>query len=246
FFFIFISGVPYLLPEVGEVTAGSPAAMAGIVKGDGISGIDGAPITQWDDMTAVIHKSPGKKLDIKISRGGSSFVLAVTPERKKLKDIFGQDKEVGLIGITPSGRTEIRHEGISGSVAIAAARTWDISVLTLLSIIKLIQRVIPADTIGGPIMIFQMAGQQASHGAVSFFTFMAVISINLGVLNVLPIPILDGGHLLFIAVELIRRKPLSEKVMMIAQRVGLALLVTLMVFALYNDILRIVTGKTLP
>ncbi len=246
FFFIFLSGVPYLLPEVGGVTAGSPAAQAGIVKEDRIVAIDGAPVTQWDDMTAIIHKSPGRKLSIKITRGDSSRVLEVTPERKKVKDIFGQDKEVGLIGITPSGKTEMRKEGIASSVVIAAGRTWDISVLTFLSIVKLIQRVIPADTIGGPIMIFQMAGQQASHGAVSFFTFMAVISINLGVLNVLPIPILDGGHLLFIVVELIRKKPLSERVMMIAQRVGLALLVTLMVFALYNDILRLVTGKTLP
>jgi regulator of sigma E protease len=95
-------------------------------------------------------------------------------------------------------------------------------------------------------MIFQMAGQQAAQGASNYFTFMAVISINLGVLNILPIPLLDGGHLLFFGIEFVRRKPLSEKVLAMAQKVGLALLVALMVFALYNDVLRLVTGKLLP
>ena len=125
-------------------------------------------------------------------------------------------------------------------------RTWDMVVLTVVGIIKLIQRIIPADTLGGPIMIFQMAGQQASLGVMNFFLFMAVISINLGVLNLLPIPILDGGHILFLGIEAVRRKPLSEKVMMIAQRIGLAIIITLMVFAFYNDIMRFISGKTFP
>jgi regulator of sigma E protease len=115
--------------------------------------------------------------------------------------------------------------------------------LTIVSVVKLIQRVIPMNTIGGPIMIFQMAGEQASQGVLNFFVFMAIININLGVLNLLPIPILDGGHILFLCIEAIRRKPLEEKVMSIAQRVGLALILLLMVFALYNDIVRIFTGK---
>jgi regulator of sigma E protease len=102
------------------------------------------------------------------------------------------------------------------------------------------------NTIGGPIMIFQMAGEQASMGVLNFFVFMAIININLGVLNLLPIPILDGGHILFLGIEAIRRKPLEEKIMGIAQRVGLAFLLLIMVFALYNDIARIFTGKPFP
>lgn len=246
FYFIFLGGVPYLLPEVGEVTAGTPAQGAGIQKGDRIAVIDGIPIERWDDMTALIHKSPGKPLSIKISRDGTDIPLTIIPERKTVKDIFGQGKEVGLIGITPAGTTKVTREGPVQALGSAVRRTWEISVLTLVSIIKLIQRVIPADTIGGPIMIVQMAGQQASQGAMNFFMFMAIISINLGVLNILPIPILDGGHLLFMGIELVRRKPLSERSMLMAQRVGLALLVTLMVFALYNDIIRLITGKTFP
>ena len=244
FFLVFMRGVPYLLPEVGEVTAGSPAAQQGLMKGDTIVTIDGRKIARWDEMTAIIHDQPGKKLAITVNRGGTSVSFSVTPEKKVIKNLFGEDKEVGLIGITPSGKSEISHEGFAESFSLACARTWDISVLTLVSIVKLIQRVIPADTIGGPILIFQMAGQQASQGAMNFFTFMAVISINLGILNLLPIPVLDGGHILFLGIEALRRKPLSEKVIMISQRIGLALLLLLMAFAFYNDIVRLITGKT--
>jgi regulator of sigma E protease len=116
----------------------------------------------------------------------------------------------------------------------------------MVSIVKLIQRVIPMETIGGPILIVQMAGEQASLGVLNFFIFMAIININLGILNLLPIPILDGGHILFLGIEAVRRKPLEEKFINIAQRVGLALILLIMVFALYNDLIRIISGKTFP
>ena len=244
FFLVFMNGVPYMLAEVGDVTQGSPAAQQGITKGDRVMEVDGKPIARWDEMTEIIHNQPGKEMLIKIDRSGTTLSLSVRPEKKVIKNLFGEDKEVGLIGITPSGKTEIRREGLIAAFSTAVKRTWDISVLTLVSIVKLIQRIIPADTIGGPILIFQMAGQQASQGAMNFFTFMAIISINLGVLNLLPIPVLDGGHILFLGIEAIRRKPLSEKVVMIAQRIGLALLLSLMAFAFYNDIVRLITGKT--
>jgi len=244
FFLVFMNGVPYMLAEVGAITPDSPAARQGIMKGDRIIEVGGKRINRWDEMTEIIHNQPGKELTIGIDRGGSALTLMVRPEKKVIKNLFGEDKEVGLIGIAPSGKTEMEHKGIAGAFSLAVSRTWDISVLTLLSMVKLIQQIIPADTIGGPIMIFQMAGQQASQGAMSFFTFMAVISINLGVLNLLPIPVLDGGHLLFMGIEAIRRKPLSDKVMVISQKVGLVLLLSLMAFAFYNDIARLITGKT--
>jgi regulator of sigma E protease len=243
FFLIFVNGIPYLLPEVGEVTAGSPAAQQGMRKGDKIVEIDGTPIARWDEMTSIIHNQPGKEMMISIERDGTRFALAITPEKKKIKNLFGEDKEVGLIGVGPSGKTSLKHEGPIGALSLAFARTWDLSALTVVSIVKLIQRVIPADTIGGPILIFQMAGQQAEQGSLNFFTFMAVISINLGVLNLLPIPVLDGGHILFLGIEAIRRKPLSENVVVVAQRIGLAFLLALMAFAFYNDIARLITGK---
>jgi regulator of sigma E protease len=246
FFLIFANGVPYLLPEVGEITADSPAHREGIEKGDRIVKINNTPIKRWEDMTSVIHTSAGKEIRITIQRGSSDFALSITPEKKVVKDIFGEGRTVGLIGIAPSGRTSVEQVGIPGAFSLACTRTWEISSLTLVSIVKLIQRIIPASTIGGPIMIVDMAGKQASQGAMSFFAFMAIISINLGILNLLPIPILDGGHLMFLGIEFVRGRPVSEKVFMFAQRIGLALLVTLMVFAFYNDITRMFTGAILP
>jgi len=140
----------------------------------------------------------------------------------------------------------VKRENIIGATVNAVVRTWEIVVLTVVAVIKIIQRVTPAETIGGPILIVQMAGEQAAIGFMNFFLFMAIININLGILNLLPIPILDGGHILFLGIEVIRGKPLSEKAVAIAQRVGLAIILTIMAFALYNDIIRIVTGKPLP
>lgn len=246
FALIFMVGFPVLLPQVGEVMPDSPAVRVGLLKGDTITEIEGRPINRWDEMTEIIHKNPGRELLVKIKRDNQTIQFKITPEKKEVPNIFGEKKEVGLIGIKPLGATRIERVALHKAVINGIEKTWDISVLTVVSIIKLIQRIIPAETIGGPILIFQMAGQEAAHGPLSFFTFMAIISINLGVLNLLPIPILDGGHILFLLIEAVRRKPLSEKVIMVAQRVGLAIIITLMVFAFYNDIMRLFTGKTLP
>jgi regulator of sigma E protease len=246
FVFVFSYGIPVLLPEVGDVLPQSPAERAGLMKGDTVISIDGSQVTQWDEMTNIIHTSPGRSLNLKIKRKSEVITLSVIPEKKRIQDLFGQGKEVGLIGIKPSGSTFIKKSNPSESLTNAVSRTWEIAVLTIVSIVKLIQRVIPMETLGGPILIVQMAGEQASQGVLNFFVFMAIININLGVLNLLPIPILDGGHILFLGIEAIRRKPLGEKIMSIAQRVGLALILFIMAFAIYNDLIRIFTGKPFP
>jgi regulator of sigma E protease len=246
FFFSFLGGLPVLTPEIGSVLENSPAERSGLLKGDRIVLIEGKPISQWDEMTKIIHENPEKPLKITIDRNGTALTISVTPEKKQVKDIFGEEKSLGLIGIKPSGATSIKREGFTEALRDSFLRTWEISELTVVSIIKLIQRVIPFDTIGGPIMIVQMAGEQAAQGPLNFFIFMALININLGVLNLLPIPILDGGHILFLGIEAIRRKPLSEKVISVSQKVGLAIILTLVVFVMYNDVLRLITGKTFP
>lgn len=238
--------MPLLYPEVGEVIKNAVAEKAGIKKGDRIVEIEGASIKTWHDMTSIIHGSPEKPLRLKIKRDENFLELTVTPGKKTLKYPDGSEKQIGLIGIGPAGNNVIKKYNPFEAASLGVKRTWDMVVLTVVGIVKLIQRIIPADTLGGPIMIFQMAGQQASLGVMNFFLFMAVISINLGVLNLLPIPILDGGHILFLGIEAVRRKPLSEKAMMIAQRIGLAIIITLMVFAFYNDIMRFISGKTIP
>jgi regulator of sigma E protease len=240
FVFVFLYGIPILIPEIGDVLPKSPAEQVGLMKGDTIVSINGSRITQWDEMTKIIHTSPGKTLNLKIRRKGEVITLSVIPEKEKVQDLFGQDKEVGLIGIKPSGSIIKRKSTFTESVFNAIRRTWEITVLTVVSVVKLIQRVIPMNTIGGPIMIFQMAGEQASMGILNFLVLMAIININLGVLNLLPIPILDGGHIFFLGIEAIRKKPLEEKIMGIAQRVGLAFIIMLFGFVFYNDFMRIV------
>lgn len=246
FVFVFSYGIPVLLPEVGDVLPQSPAERAGLMKGDTVVSIDSSQITQWDEMTNIIHNSPGRSLNLKIKRKSEIITLSVIPEKKRIQDLFGQGKEVGLIGIKPSGKTFTKKSDFTESVTNSVSRTWEIAVLTVVSIVKLIQRVIPMNTIGGPILIIQMAGEQASLGILNFFIFMAIININLGVLNLLPIPILDGGHIFFLGIEAIRRKPLEERFITVAQRIGLAIILLIMVFALYNDLIRIFTGKTIP
>lgn len=246
FFFVFLAGVPTLLPTLGEIMPDTPAAKAMLQKGDRIAAINGAPVKQWAEMTDMIHGSPGKPLVLTVQRNTSLLTISITPERKKMKDLFGEERELGLIGVKPSGDTFIIKESLTGASRSALLKTWEISSLTVVGIIKLIQRIIPVETIGGPILIFQLAEKQATAGFLSYFIFAAVISINLGILNLLPIPVLDGGHIFFLGLEAVRKKPLSEKTILIAQRIGLALLVMLMIFAMYNDIFRIISGKPLP
>lgn len=237
---------PLVLPLVGDVMKGSRAEKAGLNRGDRILEIDGKALTTWQDMTDIIHGSPEKSLKFVVQRGTGEVRFAISPEKKSVKTPDGKAKEIGLIGISPMANDFTRRFNLPSAITRGVGKSWEMSVLTIVSIFKLFQRIIPADTIGGPIMIFQMAGQQAAQGALSFFTFMAIISVNLGVLNLLPIPVLDGGHLLFLGIEAVRHKPLSEKVVLIAQKAGIAILASLMLFALYNDITRLFTGKLLP
>jgi regulator of sigma E protease len=164
FFLVFLNGIPALYPEVGEIVKDSPAARSALAKGDRVIEINGVEIHQWDDMTTIIHQNPDKPLNFTIKRDGTTFRVVITPEMKKLKNIFGEEEKIGLIGIKPSGSTFVKKENIIGAAKAGIIRTWEISVLTVVSIVKLIQRVIPADTIGGPILIVQMAGDQASKG----------------------------------------------------------------------------------
>lgn len=245
FFFISMIGIPTPLPIVGEIMASAPAEGL-LLKGDRIIEINSKPIKYWPEMSEIIHKSPGKTLKMTVQRDSELIHISIVPEKKTVKNIFGEDEEIGLIGIKSSGETVKVKENMPNAIKNAFLKTWDISVLTVVGIIKLIQRIIPADTIGGPILIFQVAEKQAKAGALNFFAFAALISINLAILNLLPIPVLDGGHLLFLGIEAIRRRPLSEKTIAIAHRIGIVFIISLMAFAMYNDIFRLFNGTPIP
>ena len=239
FFTVNLFGIPYFPPKIGEVSPGLPAEKAGIKKGDLVLSIDDMNVSKWDDLSKIIRNSKGKELLMKVKRDSEILEIKVTAQLSKVKNLFGEEVQTVMIGITPT--EEILLEKVNPFVAFGMgfAQTWNGIKLTVVSIVKLIERVIPAKTIGGPILIAQLAGEQAKRGIVSFILFMAILSINLGVINLFPIPILDGGHFLFLGLEAVLRRPISIKKMEIAQQVGLIFIILLMFFAFYNDLLRI-------
>jgi regulator of sigma E protease len=239
FFAVNLFGIPYFASTVGGVSPGLPADQAGLKKGDVVLSIDGEEISRWDDLSRIIRNSRGKEIVLKVKRDGEITDLKVMPQASKTKNIFGEEVSLYMIGIIPS--EEILVEKVNPVVAFGTglSQTWNGIRLTLIGVVKLIQRVVPAKTIGGPIMIAQLAGEQAKRGLVSLVLFMAILSINLGVINLFPIPVLDGGHFLFLGLEAILRRPVSIKKMEIAQQIGLILVILLMVFAFYNDLIRV-------
>jgi len=231
--------VPSDVAKVGGVMADMPAARAGLQVGDVVTAVDGKPIATWEELSNTIRASSGHPVVMTVQRGDQSLSLTVTPEPKADKNIFGEVVgEAYVIGIE-RGFEQVSVGPIEAIGNGAKQTLWWIQTL-IMSVVKILQGKIPAQDIGGPILIVQAAGQQAQIGLESLLLFMAVISINLGILNLLPIPILDGGHLLFFLVEAVMRRPLDMRHREIAQQVGLVILIALMAFAFYNDILRVV------
>ena len=240
FFLVFqTSGTYVLRPLVGEVDTPSPAARAGLQKDDLIVAIDDQYIASWEEMAERIAESGGRSLAVVIERAGQRLTVDLTPELKTTQNLFGEDIQRYVIGIRSAGDVIPRELSLLESVRMSVVRTWEITELTVLSVVKLIQGKLPAATLGGPIKIAQMAGAQAREGVVNLMIFTAVISINLRILNFLPIPVLDGGHLLFFTIEMITRRPVSLKVREIAQQFGIFLLILLMIFVIYNDIINL-------
>ncbi len=237
-FAVYLYGIPVLTPSIGEVMENSSAHEAGIKKGDLVLKVDGKEIKEWNELQSIIQKSPERELSLTIKRNNEILTVNVTPRKTKIKNIFNEDIEVGMIGIKPEGVTFIKRFNPFEALYFSVIKTGEISYLTILTIIKLLQRVIPIETLGGPLMIFDIAKKSAESGVMDFLLFMALISINLGILNLLPVPVLDGGHLLFFAIERIRGKPLSERTILISQRIGIIILITLMIIAFKNDIMR--------
>jgi regulator of sigma E protease len=229
-------GVPVMSTQVSGVEKGSPAETAGLQKGDRIVAIDGAPVQEWDELSSRIKGSGGKTLDLQVRRGEEIVNLTAQPRQQEGRTIFGERKDDWMIGISSQVTIEKGNPGLA--IVRAFYQTYEYAKITLLAFYKMILGDVSPRNIGGPILIAQMAGEQAQEGLGSFLAFLAVLSINLGVLNLLPVPVLDGGHLLFFFVEAVIRKPVSVKYREMAQQVGICLLALLMVYAFYNDILR--------
>jgi len=233
-------GIPQPSSVVGGVTEGAPAHQVGIKPGDKIVKINDHEITYWSDLLVSIPKSEGRELRLTIQRGDKVFTVGVTPRAVTVKNIFGEEKKTYQIGIMQSEDMVIIQEPFLKALGTGFYQTWLVTKLTVVSIAKIIQRVIPAKkALGGPILIAQMAGQQAQEGFLYLLFFTAALSVNLAIINLFPIPILDGGHILFLSIESIIGRPLSVKKLELAQQIGLIIIILLMVFIFYNDIMRL-------
>lgn len=237
----FTAGFPALDAEVGQVRPNSPASRAGILKGDIIEYIEGKKINKWRDIKEFVEKSPDRGLRMVIMRGDKRISTIVFPEEEIVKNIFGEEIKSALIGIVTSGNIKKLKLTPLQAIKEGGKKTWEVTSLTVLVIVKLFQGVVPLKTVGGPIMIGQLAGDIARENLGYLFPFMAVISINLAILNLLPVPVLDGGMILFCLIEFIIRKPISIKKREMAQKIGFFLLILLMVIVFYNDLVRIIT-----
>lgn len=224
---------------IGAVHEGAPAGKAGLMPGDKIVSINSQRLPSWNASAEYIRKRPGEPLKFEIDRAGETLILEITPEMSEITGENGEKINVGLIGINPKAGDVMVRYGFFESMVKGFEKSYEFTALVFKGFVKLVQRAVPADSLGGPIMIVQMAADSAQSGSAALLTFMAVISLNLAVFNLLPIPALDGGHLLIIIIESVTRRRLSERVLGNFQMVGFALLMCLMVFAFYNDLSRI-------
>jgi regulator of sigma E protease len=232
--------VPSTEPVIGAVSADMPAAAAGLEVGDRVLAVDGTGVDSWTGLAELVRASGGRRLTLSVERDGVARDVAVTPQLESTQSIFGEEGEAYLIGV--GARYDHRDLGLLEAVGAGASQTAATSWLVTKGFILMFVGRVPLKELGGPIAIAQAAGQQARAGADAFLTMLAFLSVNLGVLNLLPIPVLDGGHLALFGVEAVLRRPLRPRVREMAQQFGLLVLVSLMVLVLFNDVTRLVQG----
>lgn len=239
FIIIFMYGVPSLTAEIGNIQKGSAAEEAGLLVADRIISIDGKNINNWDEIRTTINRGKGKTAIIVVERNNMKIQLTVQPRLAKTKNIFGEEVPAYVIGISPAGKIVTERKNPSQALLASGEKTWEISKLTVIAVGKILEGTISPRTLGGPIFIAQAAGTQVKEGIIPFILFMALLSINLGVINLFPIPVLDGGHIMFSLLEIVLRRPISLKVKEIAHQIGFAVLIMLMIFVIMIDIERL-------
>ncbi len=231
-------GQPFTPAQVGQVQPGSAAQRGGIKPGDVIVKINGASIQSFEDIQQDVRLNPGVPMAIVVKRDGRDLTFDVTPTKTELTDRFGNHYEIGLLGIARNGVDYVKRDPATALMQ-AGAETWTLSADTLKAMWQIVIGTRGTDELGGPLRIAQMSGDVAQGGIVAVVWFMAVLSINLGLINLFPVPVLDGGHLLFYAAEALRGKPLGQRAQEYGFRIGLALVLTLMVFATWNDLVHL-------
>src|SRR6202045_1851635 len=242
-----IFGKPSTSPRVDAVQPGSAAENAGFKPGDLVLSINGSPIDSFSDMQQIVSTSAGETLLFEVERGGSHVEFKAVPALKEVKDRFGNVHHQGILGITRSPSPDDAHfqpVGAFKALELGVQRTWFVAERTLSYIGGVIVGRAAADQLGGPIRIAQVSGQVAGKGLPSLISLAAVLSVSIGLLNLFPVPLLDGGHLLFYLIEAARGRPLSERAQEVGFRIGLAIVLMLMIFATYNDFLQLWRSNT--
>ena len=235
------AGRPFTPAIVGEVMPDSPAAAAGLQDGDRIEAVDGTATDSFEALQGLVRDRAGELLTFAVQRDGQTLDVPITPRIETITDRFGNEHKVGLIGIKPGGMemTEFRRSNPVSAIGEAVTETWKMVAGTLSALGQIVVGARGTEELGGPLRIAQMSGQIAQDGLLPAIWFTAVLSINLGLINLFPIPMLDGGHLVLYTVEAARGRPLNERSQEIAFRVGLAMVLSLMVLATWNDLVQL-------
>ncbi len=236
FWVAFVAGVPMVSPTIGRVSDGSPAAEAGLRAGDRVVSIDGREPESWSAMTRMIRRGrPGEALAVVFERNGERFGAKVTPQVAETKNIWGEPSRERVIGVFAGGVPREVRFGPVAAVGKAVRYSGEMVALVATALWKLVVGALPADSLGGPLRIAQIAGSAAKVGFMSLLTFTAALSVNLGVLNLVPIPVFDGGHIAFSAVEFLSGRPIHAKAYNVANWIGVVVAVSLTVLVFYND-----------
>lgn len=238
YIFIGLGGPQVLSPVVGSVIENSPASVAGLQPNDRILKVNGIAVTTWEEMADSIKNGNGT-VSFMVERNGLIEQVTITPEIRETTNMFREKVNKRMIGIGPSGETHRLDLGLGGSIAYAAEETWEASKLIFISLQKLVSGIVPASELGGVVSIMQITAEASEAGWVSVFFFAALISVNLGVLNLLPIPALDGGHIMFNLYEIMTRRAPSEAMLIRLTVMGWVVLLGMMTLGLYNDFNRI-------
>ena len=235
--FVF-QGQPFSPPVVGSLQESGVAAMAGVQPGDKIISIDGKEISRFEDIKRIVGMNSGAPIKMLVDRGGEEKTFSLTPQIAVQKDRFGGEHRMGRIGVISDKIEHIKRSPLE-AVGSAALESWNMSVDTLKAVGQIVTGVRGAEELGGPIRIAEMSGTIAQDGAWAMLWFIAILSINLGLINLFPVPLLDGGHLLFFSIEKLLGRPLGEKTQEAGLRVGFILVMSLMLFATWNDLVHL-------
>jgi regulator of sigma E protease len=233
-------GQPFTPPVIGKIQPGSAAEQAGLQPGDLVKSVDGVEVHRFEELRQMIMLDTGEALTLSLLRDGRPMTLKATPEIVDERDLLGNTQKIGRLGMLPSGDVVIRHEDPFTALWQASRETWTITATSLETLGQMIIGRRSTDDLSGPIGIGQLSGEVWKEGFVPVVHFIALLSINLGLINLFPIPVLDGGHLLFYAIEAVRRRPVSERALALGFRVGFALIVSFFVFVMWHDLSRLI------